>query len=226
MSSLTLHWRLDTVDGNYLLVEAPTFLTSRRILAHYQELKEATARGMEWLSTNQLKFSDASALDIAIYPYVERHYRAIATLVTPSFDPNRLMAHSRYRFFVATEPISHPDYSHPIPGLSGLEQMLGLSHPIKSKVESRATEVIITSGDFDVDLMADLLVSFPESAIQLANTYSAVYLSKLVVQASERRRGKEAIEERQREVDTQAFEKNDLAIADSFRKMGVAGVPF
>jgi hypothetical protein len=47
-----------------------------------------------------------------------------------------------------------------------------------------------------------------------------------VVQASERRRGKEAIEERQREVDAVAFERNSTAIGESFQKMGVAGVPF
>lgn len=101
-----------------------------------------------------------------------------------------------------------------------------MQHTVRaSKSGGEHNLIRITTGKVEIDAMADLLLVFPENAHWLSKTFSLQYLLPLMGQAQDRRRGQEAIKEKQQEADRKAWEKNEQAIRTEFQQMGV-GMPF
>lgn len=164
-------------------------------------------------------YNRAQIVENALHPHVEPYYKAIAALLTPTFEVSKLTMKSCFDFFAQTDTPSR---------LSGLEQLLNLT--FKEEVQDETNQVFetvrLTSGDAEIDLMSDLLLVFKGQAIPLAKSYGAEYLNKLVVHSSRRLNESEVKNQEQTDIDKKAFEKNATVIDKQFKNSGAAGIPF
>ena len=200
--------RLDLKGGDYLLVFPPSMAKYPIVFAHYQEFRQALEGLPVW----------PPQVDEQLYSHLRVYYQKIGRSL--GFDPERLLSESRHEFFVATEPVVVPAIAlDPIPGLSGLERLLGLSYP--ESVEAKSEKIVITSGSVDVDLLVDISLVFKELTPWLTKQYSREFLAKMVKQGSDRLRGDDAIKELQKKADTEYTEKNYSAIAAQMRLRGI-----
>lgn len=219
---MLITWRLDFADGSFTITQAPPMSRWRIVSRYYEEMKLHLKVVLTTLiqSNAGLSLDDLTVVDQRLLPQMGAYYQAIALQLVPSFNPEHLTPESRYRFFVSGELMTHPDYENPIPGLSGLEQMLGLHHPVKNSKGKKSDVIRITSGDLEIDTLADMMLVFDANALPLRETFPIQFLLPLLEQTQERRRGSEAIKERQQERDRMAFEANEKAIAAEVKRMG------
>lgn len=201
--------RLDLEGGDYLLVFPPSMAKYPVVLAHYQEFRQALEGLPVW----------PPQVDAALYKKLRIYYQKIGRSL--GFDPDNVLPESRHEFFVATEPVIVPAISpNPIPGISGLEQLLGMkSYPESAEV--RSEKVMVTSGSVDIDLAVDVALIFKELTPWMVRQYSRETLAKMVKQGSDRLRGEKAIKELQREKDKDFTERNYGAIAAQMRLRGI-----
>ena len=200
--------RLDLKGGDYRLVFPPSMAKYPLIFAHYQEFRRSLEGLPVW----------PTGIDEHLYPRLRVHYQKIGRLL--GFDSDRLIPESRHEFFVATEPVVVPAIApDPIPGLSGLERLLGLSYP--EETEAKADKVMITSGSVDIDLLVDLVLLFKENAQWIYRQFPREFVAKAIKQGSDRLRGEDAIKELQKQKDTEYTEQNYSAIAAQMRLRGI-----
>ncbi len=135
--------------------------------------------------------------DALLFENFGHYYQKIGDRLQPNFDSSSLSPASRHSFFVAAE--SRGDF-----WISGLELLMGYDYE-----EIGATQgVRITSGEFEIDVLAELLLLPNPTEIEwLCKKRSPSQLAALTKQVSDRLRGKEAIEELQREQDLKNFDE-------------------
>lgn len=200
--------RLDLEGGDYLLVFPPSMAKYPVVFAHYQEFRRALEGLPVW----------PPQVDTALYKKLRIYYQNIGRSL--GFDPDNVLPESRHEFFVATEPVVVPAIApDPVPGLSGLERLLGLLYPESTEV--KAEKVMITSGSVDIDLTVDVALVFKELTPWMVQRFSRETLAKMVRQGSDRLRGEEAIKELQAEKDKDFTERNYGAIAAQMRLRGI-----
>ncbi len=173
-------WRLDTED-NFFLVEAPPLASSAIIRAYHLELL---------LRVKNLDNYWLVELDQILFSNLGNYYQNISKYLNPKFDCFYLTPESRHRFFIASEPRGDV-------WISGLELLMGYDFQL-NEVEK---PLAVTSGNYEIDILADLIISIPNQIKYLSENKTPQYLSKLLKQISDRTRGKEAIEELQRQKD-------------------------
>ncbi|GAC1461396.1 MAG: hypothetical protein NVS2B14_10730 [Chamaesiphon sp.] len=203
-----IYWRLNRLDGSWFLVFPPPLSAHAKVAAYYQEFRHQLAGFKAW----------PPEIDAELYSYFSEYYQAIADTLVPKFSPSLLDPLSRHQFFVATEPHAG------IPGLSGLEQLLGMS-PIPvldSEKGASPPKAELTTGNTILDVMTALSLTFKSNALPLAETYDMRSLSKMVSYASDLMRGEEVLKERQQQLDKEFFEKHQAEIDKQMRKMGGA----
>ena len=210
-------WRLNNADGSWFRVFAPALLPNHgKISAHYREMRGVLGDLSLWPDFPDYLDRHLMMMDGEFYPLLCDYYQAIAHLFESPFQPEHLHPISRYRFFVATEAIIHPTLGR-LNGLSGLEQLLGLSHPPTTPSDS----VYLTTGEAELDVMARLLLIFPTEALQLARTYPLTALASMARHATELRDPDKALAELQAEKDKELFEQHQAVFAEQGR-----GIPF
>lgn len=206
--------RLNLLDRRFVLVEAPVLTQYRRILAYHRELLcEARKKPRYYLAES----------DWILYPQLRQFYQAIADQLDPAFNCDDLEPLDRHSFFIATAPVTNPfNPEEKIPGLSNLEKLMGLSYPEPPKPgQSPYQQIIISSGDPTLDILADALLVLKEAALPLAAQFSPADLLKITKQANDRLRGEEAIKEVQQQADRAVFEGQRGAIAEALKASGV-----
>lgn len=123
---------------------------------------------------------------------LEIYYQKLCTLIGLEFE--KILPQSKELFF-------HSEQG----GLSGLELIMG--YEINNHNQSNS-ELKVTTGDFVLDLYAELFLTFGAMAMEIANKFSPQEIGLLIVQANRRLRGDESLKEIQRERDLVALEKN------------------
>ena len=89
---------------------------------------------------------------------------------------------SRHELFICTEPVSHwRDKEAQLPGLSGVEQLLGYSYPTG---ESSGSTFKPPSQDEDSYLIAGLCLNFKASGLELADRFPSNFLQKIMEDAA------------------------------------------
>lgn len=167
-----MYFRLDYINDDFTIVFPLPINISRKIAAYHQELREKTAGMNIWPET----------LDSDIYPEFKIYYDKIAYFF--DIKPEKLNQTSRHKFFIATEPIEYKKQL--IPGLSYLEKLLGYDYPTETDETDTSTsgDEVITSGDTNLDIIADSLLIFKVAGLE--NHYSINELAKLCKQANAR----------------------------------------
>jgi hypothetical protein len=191
-------WLLEYLTGDSLLVHPPTLKNFREIRAYHSILlvKFKIVAGESYYEQG----FDALATSF------ENDYFRIARMLTPSFDVNLLTSMSRHKFFIANEQQNNV-------WISGLEQLMGLSF---KQPEDNKTSVNLTSGDIEIDIIAGLLLQENLSNIAwLINNKSPQFLIRLLGQINNYKRGQEALDEAQRQVDLSKSTKVEEKLAKS-----------
>lgn len=194
-------YRIDFKDSSekvpirdFLLIHTPVEKITKEVRAYHLELLNLV-RSFDnfWLIES----------DKVLFAILEIYYQKIADRLIPSFDAKKLESESRHRFFVADKYYGDTNW------LSGLEYLMGYRFDEPKSSKPGETQIIITSGDNHLDLVAELHLQLERTQIEwLINNYSQEDLQKIIKQISDRRQGKELIEKMQREKDRE-FVKNN-----------------
>lgn len=167
------YWRLDTKDNDFFLVKSPSLALASEVRAYHLELLDKVRTLANYWEIEDL-----------IFEQTKNYYSKIANLL--SFEIDNITSISRLGFFIAYE--KRQDF-----WISGLELLMGYDF---GKNDSREAKKIVTSGNFEIDLLAELLLLPDTSQVKwLYETKSPSEILKLIKQISDRSRGQEAIDE-------------------------------
>lgn len=163
-------------------VFAPSLTQAMRIRPYLNGFKSALVG--QSVYPPDLEISEPEArLDTFLFRRYRPYFQQLADLVGITIDLDLIESASRHAFFVCTKPIPHwDDPSQQIPGLSGLEQLLGLSYP-ESGGQSRSS-AIAEEKDNDAYLMAALVLNFPNTGLELADRFDVPFLSEILKEAA------------------------------------------
>ena len=189
------YWLATTKDSGFFLIEQPSLKVFQQLKTYHQILVSIARSNPEILATK----SD----EILYFGSYGSIYHSIADLLTPKFDCSLLDPESRYQLFIAFEPRGSLF-------ISGLELLLGLDfRDSDSSSDNKPENLSITSGNLEIDLVAELLLHIDSGRIEwLISNKSPQFLIKLVKQMSDRSRGQEAIEELQQKNDLEKISQN------------------
>jgi hypothetical protein len=163
-------WRLDTKDNDFFLVKSPSLALASEVRAYHLELLNRVRTLQNYWEIEELVFEQ-----------IENYYSKIANLL--GFRILDIDPRSRLSFFIAHE--QRQDF-----WISGLEILMGYDFGKSQEVK----EPSITSGSFELDLLAELLLLPDTKQVKwLYETKSPPELLKLIKQISDRSRGQEAI---------------------------------
>lgn len=157
-----------------------------------------------------------SIADESLYQEHRSLYQAIGQLL--NLDMDNLTSADRHRLLICTAPIAMGDQL--IPGLSILEQLMGYEYDFSEPVEP--TEIILTSGDNDADLIAGCHLALGDNAIALMQQFSRRKLLKILEQVNNLSNREERLKEEQAKRDKAFMAKNFGDVTDRFAAMGVA----
>ena len=183
-------WRLDFDNGDFILIESPSLNICSKVRAYHLELLNLVKSlpNYELLTSDYLLFSN-----------LEIYYNKVCSFF--SIEANKLTPESRHKFLIA---VNQKDNFW----LSGLEILMGYDF-VEGSSENE-NKVSVTSGQFDIDLLAELLLLPDTSQVKwLCENKSPYYLMKLIKQISDRSRGQEAIDELQRQKDLEIMQKSE-----------------
>ena len=198
--------RLDRLDGTFVLTRSPTEDRFDEVRAYHLELLNEVREfeGYYHPSADPILFEE--------YRFC---YEAIASLLYPQFNPGDLASQSRHQFFVATDPVPHPEAPDKLtPGVSMLEGLMGFGYG------NAGSEPLITTGDSGLDLRAMLLLNFKEQVPWLVANHTREELALILRQASEMQ-DPEFVKQKQRTRDRDNFEAQAGAIAAQLENMGI-----
>lgn len=198
---------LETVDRTPLLIQGIPLGIYHLIAAYHAALMAQARRvTLYW----------EPECDRYLYTSFSNYYHAIAQRLSDSFDPAILTPASRHRFFIASEPVPHPaDSTQTLPGLSQIEQLLGMSYskpsPPTTGIPAPAIAEI-TTGDRVLDLITDTYLIFEGAATAIIDRFDAETVGKMIRHKCDRQRGEEALKERQGAIDKEWMVKYEQQI--------------
>ncbi len=200
------YWRLDYLklvedqyQKDFFLCFAPSHKKSKKIRAYHLELLYQIKK-----TTQAFYLVEADNLFIKNFP---EYYENISKRL--KIDYKNLTSQSRHEFFIAAKQQNGN-------WISGLEILMGYDFPPEENSKTKKDEILVTTGDYELDLIAELHLHLDNHDVQwLIKNYSSTQLNKIVRQISDRRRGAELIEERRREKDKEVVKSNPK-IAQAF----------
>lgn len=175
-------WTLRHLDGDFSIVTAPPVLDrnfqlhSKLIRLYHIELQSSLAGINVWPP------EDVADL---IYSKLPRHFQKLGALFDPPIETDCLDPISRHQFFVCTDPVTIPGYDKPVPGLSGLEQIMGFTH---ADPNAEPVKLEYSTGDPELDILVDSLLIFKDRGLKLAQMLSLEDLCKVCKQGNDRMR--------------------------------------
>lgn len=175
-------WTLKYLDGDFTIVTPPPVLDanfqmhSKLVYLYLQELRSAIGAVVVWPAENVAQ---------PIYSAYALHFRKLGAILNPPIDTDLLDPISRHHFFVCTEPVAVDWHDKPLPGLSGLEQLMGFAH---SDPNVERTQSATTTGDAELDVLVDTLLIFKGRGYQIAQMLGVEDLCKACKQANDRMR--------------------------------------
>ena len=223
----------DLVERPGLRVPAPSLTEAFEIRLAIEDLK-AHITGYA-IYPPEDRNSDGDRIDNFLFFKASRFFIAISRLLRPfkGQDEEAILQElesldtvERHRFFICTEPVE--SWLSPgvlIPGLSGLEQLLGYSYPSGA---SRSESAYIPSSDPDAYLLAALLLNFRNVGLELADRFPASFLQDILQDASylstpesERKIGSDNMEQYIPPPSNPEFDQKKDEIAEKMKKAGI-----
>lgn len=216
-------WRIDYSDGDFTLMESPSLFACDRLRAYHLELHKALEGLSVW----------PPEVDEVIYPQFKQYYQKVGDLLLPRVECDRLLPTSRHAFFVCTDPIKHPKTEQSLPGLSGLEQIMGYSYHQDSGGEE-GDKSLKGTGDPTLDILTSAVLIFKAGGIALAKRYSREDLVKMCVYANELQKLPDDKDKQKKEiakkfeyvnevveVDDPIFAENKVKIVEGLLRLGI-----
>lgn len=172
--------RADGRQQPSIFVFAPSFSQTMKLRDQLAEFKESLV-GMSVYPPELILPDENARLDEFLYGNFSPYFEAIAELLNLKVHPSEIESASRHEFFVCTAPIPHwSNANEVVPGLSGLEQLMGYEYPSGGSVIPTPSR----SRDDDAHLMAALVLNFPNSGLELADRYDVNFLSQILQEAA------------------------------------------
>lgn len=204
------------------IVIVPPSMDDHHIIRAYHEalLKEV----------HQIRYFHTPSADPQLYEAFKPLYQAVCSRLSPAIDADILPSEERHRLLICGDVIPHPDNPDAeVLALSALEELMGYKLASSGKPKRKDDDGLVTSGVEHIDALGELiLIAGPEIALQLSQRYGLTYLMELCRQVNDRRRGKEAINERKSarlnaKLDAIAdeFDANPMAWLGSLAENGV-----
>lgn len=196
------------IDGRSVILRSPVFLDSHlKIREVHLLLKAAIETSPIW---------HESIAEESLYQAHRSLYQAIGQLL--NIDTDNLSSTDRHRLFICTAAIEHGE--HLIPGLSILEQLMGYEYDFSEPTES--TEIVLSSGDNDADLIAGCHLALGENAIALMQRFSRRKLLKILEQVNNLSNREERLKEEQSKRDNAVIDQNFAEVEQQFAALGVS----
>jgi hypothetical protein len=167
--------RLDFIDGDFVLLfksDIPAHL-HLQIRAYHMELQQELSGIPVW------PVDEVSAV---LYNNFGKYFCKVTDLL--KLDCDRLTDESRHLLLVCSAPVGEGENLRP--GLSYLEQLMGYSLEQKPQQSAPSSTPPPTTGDYVLDVKADLYLIFKRHAPQLWQMHSLEECALLCKQASER----------------------------------------
>lgn len=176
------YWRLDFTDRDFKLIFPNQIPLTRHssIRAYHLELLKAVQGLTVWPAPPDDPDEDSWDL----YPDFSLYYQKVIQLVDSSVNCSKLLPSSRHLFFICTEPMQYGEQL--IPGLSGLEQLMGFSLPKFGEKPQPRDESVPTTGDSVLDVKVDIFLVFKNRATRLIEEHSLDELCRMAKQAGDR----------------------------------------
>lgn len=175
------YWRLDFTDRDFKLIFPCQIPLTRHgiVRAYHLELLKAVQNLTVWPPPDDF---DEDSWDL--YPDFSLYYQKVMSLVDTSINCDRLLPSSRHLFLVCTEPLPYGEQM--IPGLSGLEQLMGFTLPKHGEKPQPKDDSIPTTGDSVLDVKVDTFLVFKNRATRLIEEHSLDELCRMAKQAGDR----------------------------------------
>jgi hypothetical protein len=230
MKSWTLHYQ----DGTYQIIMPPPLLkeVDGQVVVFAHLVREAHAMLKIRLHEKQvqegMKIYPFNEADAKIYSALGYYYEAVSRLVNPLIIVPRLTPKSRHEFFICTDPVKHPYEDVMLPGMSGLEQLMGFNYSFGERHEPEHT-----TGDINLDVLTGVVLSFKKNALPLASMLGVDDLSQMVGHANwlmtpkeERDKGKKATPTKIKAVvDDKEFQRLKPLIMERLEEFGAIVPP-
>lgn len=225
------HWKLEYTDRTFDIATSPPLLgkngimRSRLIRLYHQELLKAIAEYVA--SLGQVDIGE-DELAIALYTKFGEYYEKIGGLFEPKIDVLRLSVRSRHEFFVASfTPVEHPETGQVLRGLSGVEQLLGMSYSFQQETDETPVDVPGDTGDAELNILTDTMLVFKSRAPFLAKVLSPGELALICRRANELTKPPEDRDDatplKEAPIqDDEVFLANKEAIAEKLKEMAIA----
>lgn len=191
-------WKLDFKNGDFTLVESPNLNISSLVRAYHIELLS---------HIKPLPYYYLVSSDEILFNNFTTYYCKIGEIL--NINVEELTETSRHNFFIASQQKLNN-------WLSGLEMLMGYDF----KEISDSDGISVTSGNFEIDLLAELLLLPNINCIEwLYRSKSPMFISKLLKQISDRSRGEEYINELKRQKDLEFL--NNPETLEKLKKEGL-----
>lgn len=192
------YWRLDFIDQDFKLIFPCQIPLVRHaiIRAYHIELLKKCEGLTVWPPPPDEPEEEESW---DLYGEFALYYRKIVGFIDPLIDCDRLLPSSRHLFFICTEPLVTENAV--IPGLSGLEQLMGFNLPEPGKEQPKPKDDSPTTGDTVLDVKVDIYLIFKGRAARLIEEHSLDELCRMAKQAGDRmQQAKEGEESEEKQV--------------------------
>lgn len=174
---------LELSSGSYVVAHAPSFLSCMKLKPHLKKLRDDLEK--QKLTVWPPEHLDPEHGDFVYEVVYKKVWRTISTINNQLKEPlplSELDPIDRHKFFIASDPVPYwDDPSVQIPGPSWLEQLCGIIYPKPG--DPAVPPPKLTSGDIDADIIASLVVNFPETGMVLADTFWLPFLVSTIKQA-------------------------------------------
>lgn len=222
MSDSILYWRLNFIDGDFTLVFPITLAKHPIVRGYHLELLKAAQGLTVWPPPPD----DPDEESWDLYPNFPRHYQKLMALIDSGVDCDRVLPSSRHLFFICTEPIQQVE-GKLIPGLSGLEQLMGFSLPKPGDEAPKKDESSPTTGNVVLDVKTDIYLVFKSRAPRLIEEHSLDELCRIAKQAGDRmQQAKEGEDDSEQEIkeaeDDDWFKGKKAAILNRLKSFKIA----
>lgn len=199
------------------MLDANGNLHHRMVRLYHTELQKALVGEAVW-SPEEVASS--------LYARFKIYFQKLGALLNPPIETDALEPVDRHLFFVCTAPFQLPGSESWVPGLSGLEQLMGYSYGATKDAVATPVEPTATTGDSDLDLLADTLLIFKRNALPLAQMLSLDELARTCRQANERMKAQQTEPEAANApaepwVENLQFLEERDRLAEEMRGMGV-----
>ena len=189
--------RLDYVDGTFKIIFPPSLAEFQMVRAHHIEILKLVRESVDW--------RDSRLAEEFLFGYKAAYLKMCEIL---GIKLEGALKKSLHSLLISEDG-----------GLSGLENLMGYTEALENN-QALEIEINITTGDYILDLYAELYLGLGSVTNEIASKFSPQEVSLILNQMSKRQRGEEAIKEAKREKDLAAIAANQKDLEKQLKTKG------